>query len=81
MNKRLLKYSQILLFVKKIVVEKQTIIVGECIWTKQSSQSEPHDENLLEEFTIMKQKKKRNLISPLFMLSIISIQPVHLDSL
>jgi len=29
MNKRLLKYSQILLFVKKIVVEKQTIIAGE----------------------------------------------------
>ena len=81
MNKRLLKYSQILLFVKKIVVEKQTIIAREWIWTRQSSQSEPRDENLLEEFTITKQKKKRNLISPLFMLSIISIQPVHLDSL
>ena len=81
MNKRLLKYSQILLFVKKIVIEKQTIIAREWIWTRQSSQSEPRDENLLEEFTITKQKKKRNLISPLFMLSIISIQPVHLDSL
>ena len=81
MNKRLLKYSQILLFVKKIIIEKQTIIAGECIWTRQSSQSDPRDENLLEEFTITKQKKKRNQISPLFMLSIISIQPVHLDSL
>ena len=81
MNKRLLKYSQILLFVKKIVVEKQTIIAEEYIWTRKSLQSEPRDENLLEEFTIMKQKKKRNLISPLFVFSIISIQPVHLGSL
>jgi len=36
MNKRLLKYSQILLFVKKIVVERQTIIARECIWTRRS---------------------------------------------
>ena len=34
MNKRLLKYSQILLFVKKIVIEKQTIIAREWIWSK-----------------------------------------------
>lgn len=81
MNKRLLKYSQILLFVKKIVIEKQTIIAGACILRRQSLQSEPRDENLLEELTISKQKKKRNQISPLFIFSIISIQPVHLDSL
>jgi len=36
MNKRLLKYSQILLFVKKIGVEKRTIIARKWIWTRQS---------------------------------------------
>ena len=34
-----------------------------------------------ESLFFTKQKKKRDQISPLFMLSIISIQPVHLDSL
>lgn len=58
MNKRLLKYSQILLFVKKIVVEKQTIIAEKCILTRQSLQSEPRDKNLLEELMISKQKRR-----------------------
>ena len=34
-----------------------------------------------ESMFFTKQKKKRNQISPLFMLSLISIQPAHLDSL
>jgi len=58
MNKRLLKYSQILLFVKKIVVEKQTINAEKCILTRQSLQSEPRDKNLLEQLTISKQKRR-----------------------